>query len=180
MTIIGIMQGRLVPPETNRIQSFPRARWKDEFENASLAGLNSIEWIFDEFGMGANPLETDDGVKTLLELSKKHKVQIRSICADYFMDKPFLRVSPEERKKSEDKLAWLIGQGKKMGINRLVLPFVDHAAINNEQELAVVIEVLKKALPLAEKTKLNCIWRPPLDRRSFLISWTFCLTPSSK
>ena len=31
MALIGIMQGRLVPPTDNRIQCFPRQTWADEF-----------------------------------------------------------------------------------------------------------------------------------------------------
>ena len=59
---IGIMQGRLVPPEGGRFQSFPREGWRREFELAAAAGLDCIEWIDDEFGGGENPLWTDFGL----------------------------------------------------------------------------------------------------------------------
>ena len=50
-----IMQGRLVAPIDGRIQTFPRDRWRDEFPRAVEAGLDGIEWIFDEAGEAANP-----------------------------------------------------------------------------------------------------------------------------
>ena len=45
---IGIMQGRLVPKEGGRFQSFPAQRWRDEFANAREAGIANIEWIYEE------------------------------------------------------------------------------------------------------------------------------------
>ena len=56
MPLISVMQGRLVPPEGGYFQSFPRVRWRDEFVFAKNAGLNAIEWIYDEYGEDANPL----------------------------------------------------------------------------------------------------------------------------
>ena len=56
---LGIMQGRLVPPEPERFQSFPRQRWREEFALAQAAGLETIEWIYDAYGEDVNPLGTD-------------------------------------------------------------------------------------------------------------------------
>ena len=51
---IGIMQGRLSPPEDGRFQSFPREHWRQEFARAREAGLDYIEWIHDAYGQGRN------------------------------------------------------------------------------------------------------------------------------
>ena len=40
---IGIMQGRLVPPEGGRFQSFPRAQWRSEFSHAAKVPVDYIE-----------------------------------------------------------------------------------------------------------------------------------------
>jgi len=37
--LLGIMQGRLVPPVEGRFQAFPRDRWTAEFPRAAEAGL---------------------------------------------------------------------------------------------------------------------------------------------
>src|SRR6266704_4074153 len=96
MAKFGIMQGRLVPPEGGRLQSFPRERWQDEFALAKAAGLDYIEWIYDSYGLGANPLLEDKGVARMQELMQQYAIELRSMCADYFMDFPFLRCTDKE------------------------------------------------------------------------------------
>ena len=79
---LGIMQGRLVPPVEGRIQAFPRDRWAEEFPNAAAAGLGAIEWIYDSYGVGANPIETEAGIEKVQRLSRAHGIAVRSLCAD--------------------------------------------------------------------------------------------------
>jgi hexulose-6-phosphate isomerase len=134
------MQGRLVPPTDNRIQCFPRERWEDEFELAAHAGLDCIEWIYDLYGADVNPLVTDSGLEKLRDLSAQHKVKILSICADYFMDKPLVRASPEELEDRLNTLYWLLERGRLIGINRMVIPFVDAARIDTRDEFDGVVD----------------------------------------
>jgi len=70
---IAIMQGRLVPPTENRIQCFPRERWRDEFALAAAAGLAAIEWIYDSMGRTSTPLASDDGLARMKSLSAQIK-----------------------------------------------------------------------------------------------------------
>ena len=129
--IIGIMQGRLLPPEPGRFQAFPRTRWQQEFALAEEAGLQSIEWIYDVHGADVNPIATDDGIAAM----KSHSVSVVSLCADYFMDRPALDPA---------KLIWLLGRCEKAGISRLVLPFVDASRIESPEP---VISMLKEVMP---------------------------------
>jgi hexulose-6-phosphate isomerase len=39
-----------------------------------------------------------------------------------------------------------------LGMNRIVVPFVDASAINNDSEVSEVVEVLRRALPAAHKS----------------------------
>lgn len=151
MTVIGIMQGRLVPPVENRIQAFPRQQWAEEFPLAAEAGLDCIEWIYDAYGEDVNPLGSDEGVTHLRELIEAHGVSLRSLCADYFMDCPLLRATPGEIAERLDRLTWLLSRCKQVGIARVVLPFVDSSAIHTPAEEGEVIDVLKRALPAAER-----------------------------
>ena len=144
MTHIGIMQGRLVPPTDNRIQCFPRERWADEFELAAQAGLDCIEWIYDLYGADVNPLATDPGLEKLRDLSALHKVKILSICADYFMDKPLVRASQPELEDRLNTLTWLLERGRLIGINRMVIPFVDAARIDTQAEFDGVVVLLQR------------------------------------
>jgi L-ribulose-5-phosphate 3-epimerase len=155
MTQIGIMQGRLVPPTDNRIQCFPREHWADEFALASQAGLDCIEWIYDLYGADVNPLATDAGVKRIKTLSRKHKVKIFSICADYFMDKPLVRASPAELDDRLNTFYWLLERGRLIGINRMVIPFVDASRIDTQAEFDGVVLLLKRILQKIGKTGIE-------------------------
>ena len=96
MPPIGIMQGRLTPPDGGPFQAFPRDSWEDEFGLAQAAGLDCIEWIDDVHGEGANPLETDEGIGRLRDLAEGTGVDVRSVCADWFMARPLTRGSADE------------------------------------------------------------------------------------
>jgi hexulose-6-phosphate isomerase len=155
MTNIGIMQGRLVPPTENRIQCFPRERWTDEFELAAQAGLDCIEWIYDLYGADVNPLATDSGLEKLRDLSLQHKVKILSICADYFMDKPLVRASQAELEDRLHTFYWLLERGRLIGINRMVIPFVDASSIDTQAEFDGVVMLLKRLLEPAGNTGIE-------------------------
>ncbi len=155
MTHIGIMQGRLVPPTDNRIQCFPRERWADEFPLASQAGLDCIEWIYDLYGADVNPLATDAGVEKLKDLSRQQNVKILSICADYFMDKPLVRASQAELEDRINTFYWLLERGRLIGINRMVIPFVDASRIDTQVEFDGVVALLKRLLQEAGKTGIE-------------------------
>jgi L-ribulose-5-phosphate 3-epimerase len=155
MTNIGIMQGRLVPPTGNRIQCFPRERWADEFELAARAGLDCIEWIYDLYGADVNPLATDSGLEKLRELSRQHKVKILSLCADYFMDKPLVRASRSELADRLKTFYWLLERSRSIGINRLVVPFVDASRIDTQDEFEGVVGLLNDILEQARQAGIE-------------------------
>jgi L-ribulose-5-phosphate 3-epimerase len=155
MTHIGIMQGRLVPPTDNRIQCFPRERWADEFALASQAGLDCIEWIYDLYGADINPLATDAGVNHIKDLARQHKVKVFSICADYFMDKPLVRANQVELDERLNTFYWLLERGRLIGINRMVIPFVDASRIDTQAEFDGVVRLLKGVLQEVKKTGIE-------------------------
>lgn len=145
------MQGRLGAPEAGRFQSFPRQGWRLEIARAAEVGLRGIEWIYDLFGEGANPLETSEGREELRGLLAQHEVAVVSICADYFMDRPMLRCSQAENAELLDRLHWLLGICPEMGVGRVVLPFVDASRIRDETERDQVVTNLRQVLPQAER-----------------------------
>ena len=155
MRRIGIMQGRLVPPTENRIQCFPRQNWADEFELGSRAGIDCIEWIYDLYGADVNPIATDSGIVQMKALAAKTGVQVLSVCADYFMERPLVRASAGELAERLAMLDWLLGRGRILGINRMVVPFVDASRIDTEAEFEGVVATLQRILPRAEKTGIE-------------------------
>jgi L-ribulose-5-phosphate 3-epimerase len=155
VVLIGIMQGRLVPPTENHIQCFPRSNWADEFALAAQAGIDCIEWIYDLHGADVNPIATDEGIMQMKSLAVESGVQVLSLCADYFMDYPLLRASQGEMKERMRVLEWLLGRGKRLGIHRLVLPFVDASAIRTSEESDKVVSTLGQILGRAEKPQIE-------------------------
>jgi hexulose-6-phosphate isomerase len=149
------MQGRLVPPIADRLQCFPRGQWRQEFARAVQAGLDSIEWIYDDFGADVNPLASDEGVAEILCLAEQHGVCVRSICADYFMDHPLVRAELSALEERLCVLEWLLERGKMLEAQRIVLPFVDASQITSPEEARSVAAVLGRVLDRAESARME-------------------------
>jgi hexulose-6-phosphate isomerase len=165
------MQGRLCPPEDGRFQSFPRTRWHDEITAAPRVPLRGIEWIYDLYGEGANPLETPEARANLRDRLKRAGVGMVSICADYFMDCPLVRIDDATREQRLAKLDWLISICPEMGVTRIVLPFVDASKISSEQDAADVLAALTRILPAATAALVELHLETdmgPQDFRAFL------------
>jgi len=149
---IAIMQGRLLPPSDGKIQCFPRERWRDEFALAAAADFAAIEWIYDLHGADLNPIASESGVAEIRSLSAQTDVLVRSLCADYFMDRPLLRAEHREISERTETLIWLMRRCAMLGISRVVLPFVDASRIDSAVELDSVAVVLRQVLPVLEET----------------------------
>lgn len=135
---IGIIQGRLLPPIDGRIQCFPAECWREEFPRAVAAGVDLIEWIYEIHGADLNPISTDDGIAELRILSEKHGIAVRSLCADYFMDRPLLSYPGE----GLEKLSWLLERCYRVGIKRIILPFVDVSKIRDKDSEDFLVDLL--------------------------------------
>jgi len=155
---IGIVQGRLLPPEGDRIQSFPRIRWQEEFALATEAGLQFIEWVYDLHGVDVNPIASEDGIRSIRLLAAEYGVAVRSLCADYFMDCPEL---------DPRKLVWLIEHCRLAGISRIVLPFVDASRIQDSSHAERVAAMLCEVLPEAGPNSVEIHLETSLDPQSF-------------
>jgi len=151
----GAMQGRLVPPDEGRFQSFPRARWRDEFANAAAAGLDYIEWIVDAYGEDVNPVLSAEGVAELVALKREFGIATPAICADWFMDFPFLRCSVAERGEREQFLHRMLPIARRIGADHVVLPFVDISRIETEEDKRIVMDVMAAAAPVAEANEVE-------------------------
>jgi hexulose-6-phosphate isomerase len=159
------MEGRLVPPEPGRFQSFPRERWADEFALARRVPLSYIEWIVDGYGMDANPFPSR--VDELMALSRTSGVEVRSLCADLFMEQPFVRCSEPEFAQRLAALEELIAAAGRCSINRIVIPFVDNSAIVTDEDASRAIRMLREALPAARAAGVELHLETALDPSAF-------------
>jgi hexulose-6-phosphate isomerase len=172
MAQVGIMQGRLSPPQYNSIQSFPADSWREEFPRAREAGLACIEWIYEARNEDRNPLRTNEGVDEIRALADHHGVGVWSICADYYMER--LLVQPDGA-VDEDVLAHLlrlIGQAKRLCATYIVLPFVDASSLNTLERVDGAVQALGRALPHARAAgiELHLETDLPPDRFSALLA----------
>jgi L-ribulose-5-phosphate 3-epimerase len=163
---LALMQGRLLPPSDGHIQSFPLSRWREEFPLARRASLDAIEWIYDS-GEHGNPLGNDAGLTEMAWLGEEHGIAVVSVCADYFIEHPLLRVGPAEREARIAKLLWLLERCKRADIQRIVLPFVDNSRIENETEQAQVVQILSRLLADAERAGVELHLETALDPARF-------------
>jgi hexulose-6-phosphate isomerase len=149
MPRIAIMQGRLLPPQHGRFQCFPVDIWCAEFAGAAAAGLDAVEWIYDLHGADVNPLASDAGIAEMRSLSARHAVAVVSLCADYFIDRPFATASPAEFGELTNRLVWLLDRSRMAGITRIVLPFVDASRIDTPEQETAIVRMLETVLPHA-------------------------------
>jgi hexulose-6-phosphate isomerase len=146
---LGIMQGRLVPPEGGEIQAFPRDGWAREPAFAADAGLDLIEWIDDVHGEDVNPLLDDQGLATIRALCAETGVAVRSLCADWFQANPLTRGTDEQRAERAERLRFVLDRCARAGVQRIVLPFVDNSSPRDEEERRRLPQALRDALPHA-------------------------------
>ncbi len=164
---LAIMQGRLVPPPPGLFQCFPSEQWKEEIIRAANVPLNGIEWIYDLHGEGSNPIESESGIEQMRSLAGRSGISVHSLCADYFMDRPILRVAEQDRFVLFHRFCWLIGRCGRLGIKRIVLPFVDKARIETEAEEGTVVAFVEKALPILEKHQVEIHLETSLEPHRF-------------
>lgn len=167
MNRIGIMQGRLSLPTDGKFQSFPKYTWEEEFYKAKKCGLRSIEWIFEADEHEKNPLSSDAGIQKIKQVCNETGVIIESVCADYFMDLPYLNSSSEEKIKLQNKLKWLVHQAAKINVKYIDLPFVDASSIGGPDEFDQVIEFVAPALELAENKQIVIALETDLNPKDF-------------
>ena len=163
----GVMQGRLSPPEDGRFQSFPRVTWRDEFAKARAVNFDYIEWIDDGYGEAQNPIFSDAGLSEMDALKATHGIATPALCGDWFMEFPFVRCTTVERQRRVDRFHALVPLAARIGATRIVLPLVDNASMKTPDEQSIVIDVLEKALPVAEHHDIELHVEADLDPDAF-------------
>jgi len=166
---VGIMQGRLSNQIGDSIQSFPGVYWKEEFDQASNLGFNTIEWIFDSH---KNPLFHSDAISEIISIKKKYGVEINSVCADYFMEHKLFNESENEISKNLKTFENLVTNCAKLGISIIEIPLVDSSSLKTNNGKIQFKNNLEKIFPLIEHLDIDIVLEtdlPPNDFRDFLL-----------
>lgn len=164
----GIMQGRLLPKYKNRYQAHPLDYWQDEFNLAKELGLDLIEFILDFDDYKLNPLMSSSGIKNIQKVINKTGVNIKTICADYFMEAPIHSKDELVSKKSIEVLKELIKNVSLLGVTDIIIPCVDQSKLSNSLEKERLINNLKKIKNYLTKYNINISLETDLNPFEFL------------
>ncbi len=164
---LGVMQGRLSAPLNGRIQAFPGRGWKSEFALAESLELRHIEWIFEHATLADNPLGDAQDTARLAAFIETQRVKVRSVCADYFMDRPYLKASPAERADLEKVLVELVGKVRSLGARHIDLPFVDSSRIGGKSNFSCVRDFISPALKTAATLGIDICLETDLNPADF-------------
>lgn len=133
----GIMQGRLTKPKGRGIQFFPFDNWCQEFEVAKKLNMDEIEFIFDYENYKNNPIWQENGEK-IKEISDETGINVKSLCFDYFMRRPFYKYRGEERTEifEENKriINRVLDNMSRNNISLIEIPLVDESSLKNKWE----------------------------------------------
>ena len=149
------MQGRLLQKYKGRYQAHPVDYWQEEFYSAKELGLELIEFIFDYNDVDKNPLMYDSGIDEILSVTEQTGIDVKSICADYFMEAPLHSSSKLISKKSLEVLTDLISRASRLDVKNIVIPCVDKSTLRNEKQKDSLVRMISEILDIVEKFKVN-------------------------
>lgn len=141
---IGIIQGRLSPRPFPALQAFPKDSWREELYLAKELGFDYVEWIFEMEEGYDNPLMTKAGRREILTVINDAGIPVKSVCADYFLARPFFRRSGYTIENNISKLCALIENTAEIGAKIILLPVLEGAEIRTQEEWNVLVSVLNK------------------------------------
>lgn len=148
---IGIMQGRLSKRPYPVLQDFPKKTWREEFVYAKEIGFKSIEWLFKSVDYTENPIWSCDERREIKEIIKSTGVRVDSLCADYFLEKPFFRTKGYSLENNISILKELIEKASDIGVNLILIPVLEEAEIKKEADIDVLCQVVDAVSEKLEK-----------------------------
>jgi len=137
---IGIMQGRVIPEQLDKLQVFPLSNWKKELTEIRKTGFSYMELLFDK-DLVLEKLLLDPANREIMGINNNTYPDIpgvHSICVDYLASLS-LKDKPSERLYFE-KLVNLIEMGKDSTIDVLVIPFFDDNPVTTKDDLEFVLD----------------------------------------
>ena len=165
---IGVMQGRLLPKYKGRYQAHPRGYWQEEFDLASKFELDLIEFILDFSDVMENPLMNPESLKEIRNITQDSGTQVKSICADYFMEAPLHSTNPETVEKSKSILDKLLKNAASIGVTDVVIPCVDQASLKNDVDKERFIKNILPSARKAENLGVHLALETDLAPKSFM------------
>lgn len=155
MANIGIIQGRLSKRPYPKLQEFPFDTWEDEFRYAAEIGLDSIEWIFEENRYEENPIWSAEGRKKINSIINETNVKVSSLCADYFLERPFFRRKGYTLNDNIDMLKKLIRNASEVGVEVILMPVLEGAEITCKEDKEILYKAITECLSTLEEYNIK-------------------------
>jgi sugar phosphate isomerase/epimerase len=128
--MIGVIQGRLTH-SGRKLQCFPKDPYK-EFNIASKAQYDFIEFFAERYINKNNPIWSNEGIKKYTEFARLNNIKIYSFCDDYFINHSLVE------KKT---LIYALGILKRINllkIKKYIIPLYGKSFINSKNEKKIV------------------------------------------
>jgi sugar phosphate isomerase/epimerase len=142
----GIMQGRLSTKDKMPLQSFPVNNWQEEFKLASELKIDQIEWLVDDVKKNSNnPILTTTGRSQILDTSYKNNIDVKTLCAHYFINYD-INFIQNNRKEIEYDFLNLLEFSDLVGIKMISIPFMDQISLKNYDLRQEISDFFNKVL----------------------------------
>lgn len=165
---LGVMQGRLLPKFEGKYQAHPIHFWKDEFPIAASLNLDSIEFILDYDRFEKNPLIYSGGIEEIKGIVQETGVNVRSICADFFMESPLHGKDKYKLEEAISVLKHIIKISPTLGVNNIVIPCVDNSSLKTDEDKIIFVQSISQCLKEAELNSVYLSLETDLCPENFL------------
>lgn len=148
---VGVMQGRLSPRPSQRLQAFPHQTWPEEFAQAKSIGFSYIEWIYEAERAAENPIASRAGRTAIRACAAATGLPVASVCADYFMVHRLAGGTAQARAEHAAALAELVRWTRELGATRILLPLLETSAVGTPELVREVTESIQRICPVLDE-----------------------------
>lgn len=140
---LGILQGRVIPEQLDKLQLFPISNWKNEFTAIKDIGFHYVELLFDKKLFFKKVLLNFSNLNFFNNtVIQANKLKAGSVCADFLT--LFSPISVKTQKHFYECILKLIILVKNTTIKVIVIPFFDQNLIKSKNDLVSVLNWIEE------------------------------------
>ena len=138
---VGIMQGRLLPRDLEKLQLFPEKDWERELKIAQDLGFGCFELLYDKELRLKTVLDNPANIHKLglRDSGAPEIVTTKSVCLDFLADVSMVKVAT--RDQFIFSLQQVIRSFAHTSVKTLVVPFCDNNLIDGDNEMAQIMRI---------------------------------------
>jgi sugar phosphate isomerase/epimerase len=95
------------------------------------------------------------GIDEILSVSERTGVEVKTICADFFMEAPLHSRNTQEVGRSRKVMTELLTAASRLGVTDIVVPCVDLSALNSNAAIRRLVVELNRLLDCASKCEVR-------------------------